>query len=285
MECVIMRYEIPLPSVTSSGADRPAGEASPDGKPGNGTGNREETTMREQSPANSAGGYGDAHVDRVMRTDLGATGDAMDSDAVPTDVTEDRRTRWDARHATHEPIELTEVDPSLDEEVAGLTPGRALDLGAGDGGNAVWLALRGWRVIGVDFSSVGLERARARARVEGVTVDWELADLLEWRPPARAFDLVVLFFIHLPLDERRAVYRGAAEAVAPGGTLLIVGHDRSNLVAGTGGPQDPAVLFTAAEVAAEIPGLTIGRAEAVRRPVGGDQWRIDAVVRAVRSVS
>ena len=200
-------------------------------------------------------------------------------------VSQDRRAHWDERHAAHEPVELLEVDPSLEEEVARLTPGRALDLGTGDGRNAVWLALRGWRVTGVDFSSVGLDRARVRARAEGVSVEWVLADLLEWRPPARAFDLVVLFFIHLPLDERRAVYLGAAEAVAPGGTLLIVGHDRSNLVAGTGGPQDPAVLFTAAEVAAEIPGLTIGRAEAVRRPVGGDQWRIDAVVRAVRSVS
>jgi len=219
-----------------------------------------------------------------ITTDPGRPGDAMDSEAAPTEVTEDRRAHWDARHAAHEPIELIEVDPSLDEEIAGLAPGRALDLGTGDGRNAVWLARRGWRVTGVDFSSVGLERARTRARVAGVTVDWELADLLKWRPPARAFDLVVLFFIHLAADERRAVHQTAVEAVAPGGTLLIVGHDRSNLIAGTGGPQDPAVLFTAAEVASELPGLTIRRAEAVRRPVAGDRWRIDAVVRAVRPV-
>jgi len=206
----------------------------------------------------------------------------MDTDAVPVDVTEDRRTRWDARHATHDPIETIEIDPSLDEEVAGLVPGRALDLGTGDGRNAVWLARHGWQVTAVDFSLVGLERARTRAEAEGVTVNWVLADLLVWRPPAGAFDLVVLFFIHLPTDERRAIHRGAAAAVAPGGTLLIVGHDRSNLVAGTGGPQDPAVLFSAAEAASELPGLTIRRAEAVRRSVGGDRRRIDAVVRAVR---
>lgn len=214
--------------------------------------------------------------------DLERTGDAMDSAAAPVDVSADRRARWDARHATHDPIETIEGDPALDEEAVRLIPGRALDLGSGDGRNALWLARHGWRVTGVDFSSVGLERARSRANVEGVTVDWELADLLQWRPPARAFDLVVLFFIHLPPDERRAVHREAAAAVAPGGTLLIVGHDRSNLVLGTGGPQDPAVLFTAAEVAAELPGLAIRRAEAVRRQVGADRWRIDAVVSAVR---
>lgn len=201
------------------------------------------------------------------------------------DVSQDRRAHWDERHAAREPIELLEIDPSLEEEVARLTPGRALDLGSGDGGNAVWLALRGWRVTGVDFSSVGLERARARARDQGVAVDWVLADLLEWRPPAASFDLVMLVFVHLAPENRRAVHRMAAEAVAPGGTLLVVGHDRSNLVEGAGGPQDPDVLFTAAEVASELPALTIERAETVRRPVGDERHRIDVVVRAVRPVS
>lgn len=201
------------------------------------------------------------------------------------DVGRDRRAHWDERHAAREPIELIEIDPSLEEEVARLTPGRALDLGAGDGGNAVWLARRGWRVTGVDFSSVGLERARALARAHGVAVDWVLADLLEWQPPEASFDLVTLVFIHMAPADRRAVHRMAVRAVAPGGTLLVVGHDRSNLGEGTGGPQDPNVLFTAAEIAAELPGLSVERAETVRQPVGDDRYRIDAVVRAVRSVS
>jgi len=201
------------------------------------------------------------------------------------DVGQGRRAHWDERHAAHEPIELIEIDPSLEEEVARLTPGRALVLGAGDGRNAVWLALRGWRVTGVDFSSVGLERARARARGHGVDVDWVLGDLLEWRPGAASFDLVMLVFIHLAPGDRGAVHRMAVQAVAPGGTLLVVGHDRSNLVQGTGGPQDPEVLFTAAEIASELPGLTIERAETVRRPIGDERYRIDAVVRAVRPVS
>lgn len=201
------------------------------------------------------------------------------------DVGQDRRAHWDDRHAAGEPIELIEIDPSLEEEVARLTPGRALDLGAGDGANAVWLTRRGWRVTGVDFSSVGLERARALARAYGVAVDWVLADLLEWRPPEASFDLVTLVFIHLAPADRRAVHRMAVRAVAPGGTLLVVGHDRSNLVEGTAGPQDPEVLFTAAEIASELPGLSIERAETVRRSVGDGRYRIDAVVRAVRPVS
>lgn len=206
------------------------------------------------------------------------------SAAPERDPADDRRALWDARHATHDQIELIGTDPALDEEVARLTPGRALDLGTGDGRNAVWLARRGWQVTAVDFSSVGLERARTLAEAQGVTITWTCADLLEWRPPARAFDLVVLFFIHLPPDERREVHRAAAEAVNEGGTLLIVGHDRSNLERGVGGPQDPAVLFTAAEIASELPGLTIGRAATVRRSVADGRWRIDTLVRAVRPI-
>lgn len=95
----------------------------------------------------------------------------------------------------------------------------------------------------------------------------------------------MLIFIHLAPKDRRAVHRMASQAVASGGTLLVVGHGRSNLVEGTGGPQDPDVLFTAAEVALELPALTIERAETVRRPVGHDRHRIDAVVRAVRPVN
>jgi len=216
--------------------------------------------------------------------DLEGTGNAAGADEEPPDLTEDRRTRWDARHAAHDPIETIEADPSLEEEVAPLTPGRALDLGTGDGRNAVWLAQHGWQVTGVDFSSVGLERARTWAQVQGVTISWKLADLLAWQPPAQAFDLVVLFFTPLPLAERRTVHRAAAEAVTQGGTLLIVGHDRSNLERGVGGPQDPAVLFNAAEIASELPGLTVRRAAAVRRSVGGNRWRIDTLVRAERPI-
>jgi len=89
-------------------------------------------------------------------------------------------------------------------------------------------------------------------------------------------------FLHLSADERRSVYAGAAEAVAPGGRLLVVGHDLSNLVDGTGGPQDPDVLFTPDGIAVDLGDLVIERAEVVRRDVGEGRVALDAVVVAVR---
>jgi 2-polyprenyl-3-methyl-5-hydroxy-6-metoxy-1,4-benzoquinol methylase len=193
-----------------------------------------------------------------------------------------RRALWDERHAARDPIESFEPDLTLVDEIGSLRPGRALDLGAGDGRNAIWLASQGWHVTAVDFSQVALDRGRALATARGVRVEWQLADLLEWSPGASRFDLVTLFFIHLPPDERRDVYARAAAAVAPGGTLLIVGHDRTNLADGVGGPQDPTVLFTPGEVAADLAGFTVDRAEVVRRRAPDGGGPIDAIVRAVR---
>ena len=174
-----------------------------------------------------------------------------------------RRALWDQRHAAGDPIESPDPDPTLVDEIASLPPGRALDLGAGDGRNATWLAGRGWKVTAVDFSGVAIARGKTRAEASGVSVDWQLADLLEWSPEARAYDLVTLFFIHLPGAERRAVYARAAAAVAPGGTLLIVAHDRANLASGAGGPQDPDVLVSPDEVAADLNGFRVERADTV----------------------
>lgn len=194
-----------------------------------------------------------------------------------------RRARWDERHAAQDPIESAEPDPTLIDEIGSLPPGRALDLGAGDGRNAVWLASRGWDVTAVDFSQVALDRGRARADAAGVHVEWELADLLEWTPGRRSYDLVTLLFIHLPRDERRDVYARAAAAVAPGGTLLVVGHDRTNIAHGVGGPQDPDVLITPGEVAADLAGFRVDGAATVRRGAGIGGGPIDAIVRAVRA--
>jgi 2-polyprenyl-3-methyl-5-hydroxy-6-metoxy-1,4-benzoquinol methylase len=193
-----------------------------------------------------------------------------------------RQALWDQRHAAQDPIESTEPDPTLFDEIGSLRPGRALDLGAGDGRNAIWLAEHGWKVTAVDFSQVALDRARSRAAASGVEVEWQLADLLDWSPDARLYDLVTLFFIHLPREERRAVYARAADSVAPGGTLLVVAHDRTNLTNGVGGPQDPGVLVAPGEVVAELAGFRVERADTVRRPAPDGRGPIDAIVRAVR---
>jgi SAM-dependent methyltransferase len=197
------------------------------------------------------------------------------------------RAAWDRRYAGTELVWTAEPNRFVVAEVAGLAPGRALDLACGEGRNAVWLAGRGWAVTGVDFSAAALRKAARLAAARGVTVEWINADLLEHRPPPASAELVLLAYLQLPPDERRVVLGRAAAAVAPGGTLLVVAHDRSNLEGGHGGPGDPRVLATPAEVAAELPGLEVLRAETVTRPVetsDGPRRALDLLVRARRAV-
>ena len=195
------------------------------------------------------------------------------------------REGWNSRYAGKELLWTAEPNRFLAAEVSELPAGRALDLACGEGRNAVWLAERGWDVTGVDFSEVALAKAAKLAEGRGVSVDWVLADLREYVPPVRAFELVAVLYLHLPPAQRRPVLDRAAAAVAAGGVMLVVGHDSTNIAAGYGGPQDPAILFTPDEVAAELPELRIERAERVRRPVStpaGEVEAIDALVRAVR---
>lgn len=171
----------------------------------------------------------------------------------------------------------------LTDAVEGLEPGRALDLACGAGRNAVWLAERGWRVTAVDFSPVALAEARGLAADRGVDPEWIEADVVEWEPPAAAFDLVVLLYLQVPPGERKRALGHAARALAAGGMLLVVGHDTRNLTEGWGGPKNPDVLYTAGDLAADLPGLAIVRAEQVPRPVEteeGERVAIDALVLA-----
>jgi len=196
-----------------------------------------------------------------------------------------QRKDWNARHGEAGLLFGGEPNRFLVAEASGLLPGRALDLACGSGRNAVWLAQQGWSVVGADFSVVALEQARGLADERGVDVEWVDADLREWEPPRRAFDLVVVLYLHLPGEELRPVVRRAAEAVSSGGTMLVVGHHSDNLASGWGGPKDPRVLFTPEDIAAELHGLVIEKAEAVLRPVETDEGEvqaIDALVRARR---
>ncbi len=195
---------------------------------------------------------------------------------------------WDTRYAGKELLWTAQPNRFLVAEVSGLEPGRALDLACGEGRNAVWLAEQGWRVDGVDFSAVALAKAEQLAAARGVAVDWTLADLVGHEPERGAYDLVVVLYLQLPAAERSQVLRRAAAAVAPGGLLLVVAHDSSNLEHGWGGPQDPAVLYAAPDVVAAVgpEGLEIERTEVVRRPVEtseGEMTALDLLVRASRA--
>jgi len=189
---------------------------------------------------------------------------------------------WDRRYAERKLVWSAEPNRFLVAETQALPPGRALDLACGEGRSALWLAERGWRVTAVDYSGVALEKAQRLAERRGVEVDWVLADLLDYEPEACAFDLVLVLYLHVSGDERRRILARAAGAVAPGGTFLLVGHDLSNLTEGWGGPSDASRLYTAAEIAAELPGLEVVKAERVyRRPEDAERDAIDALVRAV----
>ncbi|GEM_PF-1131837 len=168
-------------------------------------------------------------------------------------------------------------DALLVEVAAPLAPGRALDLGCGLGGNAIWLAQRGWQVRAVDFADVALGTARERAGGAGVEVDFVVGDLREYRGE-QTYDLVTLFYIHLSGAERRDLLHRAAALLAPGGRLLFVGHDRSDVdkidlfLAHSLGDTEPtdadraevaAMLSVPAEVAADLEGLVIQRSQVV----------------------
>ena len=132
---------------------------------------------------------------------------------------------WEQRYGDA-PIWSGDVNRSTADVAATLTPGTALDLGSGEGGDAVWLASRGWTVTAVDIATTALDRGRAAAEAAGVgdRIAWRAADLAEWTTDD-TFDLVTASFLHSTFAfPRRAVLRRAATAVAPGGHLLVVGH-------------------------------------------------------------
>ena len=177
-------------------------------------------------------------------------------------------------------------------EAADLPPGTALDIGCGEGADAVWLAAHGWQVTGVDFAATALQRAAAGAATAGeevaARIEWVRADVTQWTPEPGAFDLVSAQYMHLPTDERRALFARLAAAVRPGGQLLLVGHDFSDIAAGAHRPEEPERFFTAAEAAAALDPAAweVLVAEARPRPAHeheGEHITVhDAVLRARR---
>jgi SAM-dependent methyltransferase len=195
-----------------------------------------------------------------------------------------RREDWDRKYSEVESLWSSAPNRVVVAEASDLVPGRALDLACGEARNAIWLAERGWDVVGVDFSPVALERGRSRAERAGVHVQLECRDLVTYEPEPDAFDLVLVVFLHLPADVRQGVLTRAAAALREGGTLLVLGHDSTNLTDGVGGPSDPRVLYTPDDIVADLSGLEVEKAERVLREVAdADRPAIDALVRARRA--
>ncbi|HUH06448.1 MAG TPA: class I SAM-dependent methyltransferase [Egibacteraceae bacterium] len=195
---------------------------------------------------------------------------------------------WDRRYLQAELVWSAEPNRLFAEETADLPAGRALDLACGEGRNAVWLACRGWDVTGVDFSQVALGKAQRLAEAKGAQVRWIRSDLLDYRPDPLTFDLVAVLYLHVPARQRREALARAADALAPGGTIIVIGHDLENLTRGHGGPSDPSILLTPESVAADLTALEIVRAATVvrRGEEEGRPWEaLDTFVRATRTAS
>ena len=203
------------------------------------------------------------------------------------------RKAWNQRYEGSDLVWSAAPNIWVEQLTEDLPAGTALDIAAGEGRNSLWLASRGWHVTAADFSAVALQRARSLAEEQlgpnaGRLVTLEVS-VETWVPRARSYDLVLVAYLHLPKAKRTAVMRAAAEAVAPGGTLLVVGHDMENLAAGHGGPQNPTVLYRTSDILADIEPaqLVVVRDETVRHSLTDDQGEpaeaLDALVLARRA--
>jgi len=165
---------------------------------------------------------------------------------------------WDRRYAEKQQWS-SEPNTLVAELLAELPSGEAVDLAAGEGRHALWLAGRGWRVTAVDFSDVGLARGRSQPGADRVT--WVTADVLDWQAAPASLDLVLLAYLHLPVDEYVGLLRRAVDWLRPDGRLLSLGHDVDNLTRGVGGPQVPEILHSVERLATAAALLEVDRLE------------------------
>jgi SAM-dependent methyltransferase len=201
-------------------------------------------------------------------------------------------TFWDERYGQADAIWSGNPNPQLVDETADLPAGTALDVGCGEGADAIWLAGRGWHVTAVDISQVALDRAVKHAEAAGVAdrISWLRADLTDGTSPGAGFDLVSAHFLHLPTDQRVPLYRRLAATVAPGGTFLVVGHHPSDMATAMGRPNLPDLYFTAAQVAEELDAgdwtilVNEKRARTAADPDGHDLTIQDAILKARRTI-
>jgi SAM-dependent methyltransferase len=176
---------------------------------------------------------------------------------------------WDARYAESDRIWSGHPNPRLVEHVAGLPPGDALDVGCGEGADAVWLATKGWRVTALDVSAVALERTAAHAREAGVAdrVTPLHHDLMSGQRLPGEYQLVSLQFMHPPPEVFDELHRRVGAAVRPGGTLLVVAHHPDDVATGVREPHGPGLLFTPERVVAALP---------------ADEWEVRVAAAATR---
>ena len=185
---------------------------------------------------------------------------------------------WDERYAAHDLVWSVEPNRFVAEIIGPMMPGRALDLAAGEGRNAIWMVEQGWSVVALDYSAVAVERMRSLAAdrlghdADGLTPVVGDATVAPPGDPD-SYDLALLSYLQLPADEWRSALRAAVTAVRPGGRVVVVGHAGRNLDEGWGGPSDPAVLYDPDAVLDAAQGLpvTVEQSGIRERPVDTDE--------------
>lgn len=162
---------------------------------------------------------------------------------------------WNNRYAGTKKLFSSVPNELLVELTKGLAPGSAVDLGAGEGRNSLWLASQGWDVTAMDLSDVALERLRSYAEEQNLSLTTIVSDIETYLGQGYQFDLVVMAYIHVMPEERKRIFEAASAAVAPGGHLFIVGHHLDSL--GKGGPPQPERLYTEDIFLDSLPGLEL----------------------------
>ena len=176
------------------------------------------------------------------------------------------RAAWEERYRAQDQTWSGRPNAALIDEIADLSPGTALEAGSGEGADAIWLADRGWQVTGVDISTTALERAAAETERRGLRIRWQHRDLTVESPDG-TYDLVTAFYLHMPREPRQALFGNLAAAVAPGGRLLIVGHDHGDLLTGVRRPALAEMGWEVDELASSFgPEWVVEMAEVRPRP-------------------
>jgi SAM-dependent methyltransferase len=189
---------------------------------------------------------------------------------------------WDERYRSADRLWSVTPNMYVFDRLRDQTPGSGVDLAAGEGRNAIWLASLGWEMTAVDFSAVALERGS----VQAPDVTWIEADVLTWEPQS-TFDLVLIAYLHLVPDQFRNVVDRSARLLSAGGELFMIGHDRSNIEHGWGGPQYPEILWDVDETMGWLNELDLLESVVVRRPVEtgqGVEYARDALIRGRKPI-
>ena len=173
---------------------------------------------------------------------------------------------WNERYGSNEFVYGTEPNSFLVENAKLLT-GPVLSLAEGEGRNAVFLASLGLDVLGVDGSEVGLAKAHKLAESRGVSIRTEVADLATYAPPANSYGSVVSISAHLPSNVRRRLYLLVEQSLKPGGIILLEAYSKSQLSRNTGGPKDPDMLMTGADIEKEFPNCEVVLCQEIEREV------------------